>query len=105
MLVEHAAWQQGGVADGLDLHLPQHLRNDDLDVLVVDFNPLAAVDVLNLADQVPLHFFSPEIRRMSCGTSGPSTRASPDFDDVTGVHPHVLAVSDQVLSLDARLVA
>ena len=49
------AGQQAGVADALDLHLAEHLGDDDLDVLVVDLDALAAVDVLHLAEQVVLH--------------------------------------------------
>ena len=54
-LVHHRARQQVGVARRLDLHLPQHLADDDLDVLVVDLDALAAVHVLNFAGQVLLH--------------------------------------------------
>ena len=39
----------------LDLHLAEHLGDDDLDVLVVDLHALRAVDVLDLAQQVLLH--------------------------------------------------
>ena len=39
----------------LDLHLAEHLGDDDLDVLVVDVHALRAVDGLHLADQVVLH--------------------------------------------------
>ena len=35
-LVDHLAGQEVAVAGGLDLHLAQHLAEDDLDVLVVD---------------------------------------------------------------------
>ena len=54
-LVDDRAGQQARIAHGLDFHLAQHLRDDDLDVLVVDVHALAAVDRLHLADQVVLH--------------------------------------------------
>jgi hypothetical protein len=38
-----------------DAHLAHHLADDDLDVLVVDGHALAAVDLLDLLDQVTLH--------------------------------------------------
>src|SRR5262249_47169463 len=45
-LVDDAARQQRRVAHRLDLHLAEHLRHGDLDVLVVDVHALAAVDRL-----------------------------------------------------------
>ena len=39
----------------VDLHLAEHLGDDDLDVLVVDVDALGAVHGLHLADQVVLH--------------------------------------------------
>ena len=37
-----------------DFHFPQHLAHDDLDVLVVNFDPLQAIDFLHFVDQVLL---------------------------------------------------
>ena len=42
---------------------------------------------------------------MSCGTSGPSTSGVAGPDAVAGVDAEVLAVRDEVLALDAGLVA
>ena len=42
---------------------------------------------------------------MSCGTSGPSTRASPAQDERAGVDAEVLAVRDEVFALDAAFAA
>ena len=42
---------------------------------------------------------------MSCGTSGPSTSASPALHVVAGVHAEVLAVRHEVLALDAAFAA
>ena len=44
-----------GVAGLVDAHLAEHLPHDDLDVLVVDGHALAAVDPLDLLDEVALH--------------------------------------------------
>ena len=38
-----------------DLHLAHHLAEDRLDVLVIDRHGLAAIDVLDLAQEVVLH--------------------------------------------------
>src|SRR5665213_2299555 len=46
--------QQVGVAGIVDAHLAHHLADDDLDVLVVDVDALAAVHALHLTDQVVL---------------------------------------------------
>jgi hypothetical protein len=58
------------VADVLDADAPEHLPNDDLDVLVVDGDALQAVDLLDLVDEVAASSFSPFTRRMSCGLAG-----------------------------------
>ena len=82
-------------------HLAEHLGDDDLDVLVVDLDALAAVDVLDFADEVLLHgLFAGDAqdvvghqRAVDQGLAGP--------DEVAGVHAEVLAVRDQVLAFDA----
>src|SRR5204863_5401067 len=51
-LVENFAREELAVAGVLDLHLAQHLREDDFDVLVVDLHALASVDVLDLGQQI-----------------------------------------------------
>src|SRR5262249_24553915 len=53
-LVNDRARQQARVPHRLDFHLAEHLRDDVLDVLVVDIDALAAVDALDLPDQVVL---------------------------------------------------
>ena len=97
--------QQGRVAGRLDADLAQHLGDDDLDVLVVDFHALAAVDVLDFAHQVLLHgLFAGDAqdvvrhqRPVDQGLAGP--------DEVAGVDAQVLAVRDEVLAFDAALAA
>ena len=104
-LVHHAAGQQAGVADAFDAHLPQHLGDDDLDVLVVDFDALAAVDVLDFADQILLHgFFAGDAEDVVRHQRAVDQRlAGPD--EVAGVDAQVLAVRDEVLALDAAFAA
>src|SRR6516164_1344055 len=46
--------QQHGVSGFSNLHFAQHLPNDNFDVLIVNFDPLQAVDFLNLVYQVLL---------------------------------------------------
>ena len=52
--VDHLAGQEVRVARLLDLHLLQHLPDDQLDVLVVNVDALRLVDLLHLADEVLL---------------------------------------------------
>jgi len=50
--VEELHRQELGVTGLLDADLAEHLADDDLDVLVVDGDALAAVDPLHLGDHV-----------------------------------------------------
>ena len=65
------------VADVLDADAPEHLANDDLDVLVVDGDALQAVDLLDLVDEIGRQLLLALTRRMSCGFAGPSMSGSP----------------------------
>ena len=56
-LVHDFAGQELGVAGIFDLHLAEHLVEDDLDVLVVDLHALRAVDVLHFVEQVVVERF------------------------------------------------
>ena len=105
-LVDHAARQQRRCRPALSiLHLAQHLRDDDLDVLVVDFHALAAIDVLDFADQILLHrFFAADPQNIVRHQRAIDQRlAGPN--EVAGVHPQVLAVRNQMLALDAAFAA
>ena len=46
--------EQTGITGVLDANLTQHLGDDDLHVLIVDFHTLDAVDLLHLVDEVLL---------------------------------------------------
>ena len=100
-LVHHAAGQQGGVADRLDADLAQHLGDDDLDVLVVDLHPLAAVDVLDFAGEVLLHGLLAGDAEDVVGHQRPVDQRLARADERAGVDAQVLAVGDEVLAFDA----
>ena len=53
--VHQFARQHLGIARLLDLHLAQHLADDDLDVLVGNVNALQAVNDLHFLEQIVLH--------------------------------------------------
>src|SRR5690606_31056085 len=103
-LVDDRARQEPGVADTVDADLAEHLRDDDLQVLVVDLDALAAVDVLDLPEQVPLD-------GLLTGDPQDVVRHERSFDQgVAGANPaaavnlQVLAVGNEVLAFDAALV-
>ena len=100
-LVHHAAGQQGGVADRFDADLAEHLGDDDLDVLVVDFHPLAAVDVLDFADEVLLHGLLAGDAEDVVGHQRPVHQRLARPDERARVDPQVLAVRDEVFAFDA----
>ena len=56
-LVDHFARQELGVAGIFDLHLAEHLVEDDLNVLVVDLHALRTIDVLHFGQQVLIERF------------------------------------------------
>src|SRR5581483_3139252 len=95
--------QELRVADAGDPDAPQHLPDDDLDVLVVDANALEPVDLLDLVDQ--------ELRERLLAHDGEDVVrvrravhervAGPDV--IARVNPDVLALRDQVLALLADL--
>ena len=95
--VDLLALEEVGLAGVLDLHLLQHLPDDDLDVLVVDGHALQPVDVLDLVDQV--------VRELLDALDGQDVvrRGVAVVDEVALLHAvavlhgEVLAARDQVL--------
>ena len=81
------------------------LRDDDLDVLVVDIDALAAIDVLNFASQVLLHGFFARNAQDIVRHERTIDQRLAGSHDVARVHAQVLAVRDQVLALDAAFAA
>ena len=47
--------KEAGIAGLIDLHLAHHLTHNNLEVLVVDFHTLEAIDILHLVNDVFLH--------------------------------------------------
>ena len=86
--VDQLARQQVGVAVLDDGHLPQHLPDDDLDVLVVDRHTLRAVDLLHAVDEVHLH--------------RAGAQDAQNLLRVDGAHDELLADLDVVAVLDEQ---
>ena len=85
----------------LDADLAEHLGDDDLDVLVVDLDALAAVDVLDFADEVLLHGLLAGDAEDVVGHQRPVDQGLARPHEVAGVDAEVLAVGDEVFALDA----
>ena len=76
---------------------PQHLPDDDLDVLVVDLDPLEAVDLLDFVHQIPGQFLEAADVQDIVGVGGAVHEGFSGPDIVALLHGHVLALGDQVL--------
>ena len=103
-LVDDRAGQEAGVADGVDADLAEHLGDDDLQVLVVDLDPLRPVDVLDLALEVALDGFLARDPEDVVRDQRPFDQGVAGADPGAAVDPEVLAVGDEVLALDPALV-
>ena len=98
--VDQLGREQVDVARLVDADLAEHLPDDDLDVLVVDRDALAAVDLLDFLDQVALDgVLAPGVevflrvdRAVGDRVAGPDLLAV--LDEELGV------VGDRVLALD-----
>ena len=101
--IDQLGRQEIRVARLVDANLAEHLPDDDLDVLVVDRDALAAVDLLDFLDQVALDgVLAPRLevllrvdRAVGDGVAGADLRAVLDHE--LGV------VGDGVLALDGVL--
>src|SRR4030095_12752129 len=78
-------------------HPPEHLADDDLDVLVVDGHALQAIDLLHLVDEVALQLAVAEDRQVVVRVRRPVHQRLPGAHAVALVHADVLAARDQVL--------
>src|SRR5713226_1455803 len=96
-LVDQFADDELGVADLLDADPPQHLADDDLDVLVVDRHALQAIDLLHLVDEVALQLAVAEHRQIVVRIGRPVHEGLARLDTVALVNADVLAARDQVL--------
>src|SRR5271157_5513006 len=103
-LVDDRAGQEPGVADALDAHLAEHLGDDDLQVLVVDLDPLRAVDVLDLSQEVALDGLLARDPQDVMRDERSLDQWVAGADAVGTVDPQILAVGHEMLALDAALV-
>ncbi len=99
VLVHDGAGQEPGVTRIRDLHLTHHLRQDGLDVLVIDGHRLTAVDVLNFTQQVLLHRVLAVDSQNILGIQGAIDQRLAGNDLVALVNPKVLTLGDSVLVL------
>ena len=104
-LIDDRAGKQVRVADAVDPDLAEHLGDDDLQVLVVDLDALRAVDVLDLAEEVALDGLLAGDPQDVVRDQRPLDQRVAGTDAVAAVNAEVLAVRDEVLALDAALVA
>src|SRR5258708_14075724 len=74
-------------------------------MLVVDLDPLAAIDVLDLAHEILLHGFLARDAENVVRHEGAIDQRLAGPDEVARVNAQVLAVRDKVLALDATLAA
>ena len=95
--------EEVGVARIGDLHLAQHLADDDLDVLVVDLHALDAVDRLHLVDEVLLEFLRAAGLEQILGSHRPLGDLVAALHDVAVGHDDVLAHRHEVFHLLAGL--
>src|SRR5262245_21814913 len=94
--VDQVAREELGVPRLDDLHLAQHLPNDQLDVLVVDRDALRAVYLLDLLHQVRLQGLNALDAQLLERVDGPLGQLLPDLD--------LVAVADEQAGPEADLV-
>ncbi len=102
-LVDDRAGQEAGVADGVDADLAEHLGDDDLQVLVVDFHALGSVDVLDLAEEVPLDGLFTRDTEDVVRHQGAFDQGIAGLDAVATVDAEVSAMGHEVLAFDAAI--
>src|SRR3989441_7848561 len=102
-LVDQLAHDELGVADLLDADAPEHLADDDLDVLVVDRHALQPIDLLHLVHEVALQLAIAEHREVVVRIGRPVHEGLAGLHAVALVNADVLAARDQVL-LDLAVV-
>src|SRR5208337_1692470 len=97
--------QERRVAGAFHADLPQHLRDNNLDVLVVDFHTLAAVHVLDLTGEVFLHFLFTRDAEDIVRNQWAIDQGLARLDLRARVDAQMLAVGNEVLALDAAFTA
>jgi hypothetical protein len=104
-LVDDLAGEELRIAGIFDLHLAEHLVEDDLDVLVVDLHALAAVDVLDLDEEVLVERLLALDAEDVVGDERPADERVAGLDVVAGVDLELLVLGDVVLAFHAGLGA
>src|SRR5262249_470114 len=104
-LVDDRAGQEAGVAHSLHLYLAEHLRDDDLDVLVVDIDALTPVNALHLADEIALDRIGAADAQDIVRHQGAVHQGVALPDVVAGVDAEMFAVRHGVLALFADRLA
>ena len=89
-----------GVARLVDADLAEHLPDDDLDVLVVDRHALAAVDALDLLDEVALDRLTAPRLQVLLRVDGPIGDRVSRADELAVLDHELGVVGDGVLALD-----
>src|SRR5215510_9772202 len=97
-LVDLFARDHVGLALVGDLHLPQHLADDHLDVLGVDQHALQPIDLLDFVDQVGSEFLDALDRQDVVRRRIALDDEIALFDDVAVLQMDVLALRDKVLA-------
>ena len=87
--VDIIARQYIGIAGVFDLHLAQHLADDDFDVLIVDTNTLGFVYLLYFVYEVPLGSFDTQYVQDVVGVDGAGRDAAALFDEVAFMYDEV----------------
>ena len=95
--------EQIRIARVLHLHLPHHLADDDLDVLVVDVDALLTVHRLDLLDQVVVHRLQARDTEHVVGAQGAVGEPVAALDHVAVRHLQAHVVGDLIL-LDLTVV-
>src|SRR5690606_3251571 len=97
--------QQVGVARVLDPYFPQHAGDDDLDVLIVDIDALAAIHLLDFVQQVLLHGFFAGDPQDVVRDERPIDESLAGLNNVARVHEEALAVRYEVFTFDTAFAA
>jgi len=86
-----------GVPGVGDLHLSQHASDDDFNVLVVDFHPLRAVDLLDFMEQVLLNSLFTADTQDVVRDQWAFYESLSSLDDIGGVHQEAFSWRYQML--------
>ena len=101
-LVYQFLFEESGVAWVVDLHLAHHLAHDNLEVLVVDFHTLQAVNVLHLVNDILLHSRGTLDGQNVVGRYHTIRKRRTSANGIVFLHQDLLGKADEILLLVAR---